>query len=201
MRFKTSLLCVLLLSLALIPGCTPEQVGKFKAAISSINDQRPAYEQMAADIEVKIQELDAYIAALPEGEERDKALAVRAEWVGKYLIAANWLDKADRTVGEYNALIAEADDVWDIAIATVQAGAEYVPAPWGKLILLGTSVLLGIRARKNRLIGREVARSVQPFVTAALVDSTEAAPILAKQSDAAKRLVDEAQGKKFSLPI
>ena len=150
MRLWTILILALAMAI-LAAGCTPQQVRKYKAAVSSLNDQRPAYEEMSSEIQATIQELDDYIESLPEGEEKEKAVAVRRQLAGKFLAVSNWLDNADRKLAEYNGRLANTDDdAWAVAHETVQTVAEFIPAPWGKLAVLASGLLLTIRGSVHK---------------------------------------------------
>ena len=184
-------------------GCTADQVEEIKAAVASIAGQRETV-QMAADKAVADKaEMDAEIAAMPDGPAKDKAVA-KSEKIGKIIEAyQEWLDRADATISALQAGLVEANDALDVAEAGLHATTPYLPLPWGALATGIGGLTIGLlRAYQNRKAGRNIAASVADIVAKELDLSPEsAARLSAAQGATAKRIVDEAQGTKAVVPF
>jgi hypothetical protein len=116
------------------PRLTPEQA----------NELLTAAEEESAELDTVIAQTEAQLAALPQGETRDKVLAELAR--AKATKAA-----VDAAIADINAATAGAETWLDFAAAGLTATSKSVPPPYGVIAGLG-GILLGFiaEARKRR---------------------------------------------------
>lgn len=146
------------------------------------------------DLQHAVAKMQTDLNALPEQSEQAKALA---EKLGKAQAAIAALQEN---------LDKRPADAIGVAEAALQTAGPFVPPPWNVLIPVGLNVLLLLRNWQNRSAARNIAAATEAAKMAnggATVDF--AAPATMATMDlmgsAAKRLVDEAQGKKLKLPV
>ena len=194
------LLAVCLLC-ALVIGCNDEQLDRLR---SGSKQAEATAEQVAGAMDVVIAEkatVDAAIVNLPPSEQRDKAIALSKSLGDKITVGRQWLDKAQATLATFNALLANAEDGFDAASATLTAAGPLLPQPWGALIAGAGGLMIGlVRAGYNRHLGRKIVRSLDT-AGATRLTAKEILTINVAQGPTGRRLVDEAQGKKFALPF
>ena len=187
-------LFVLMLLMLMTVGCNAEQIAKLRSGINVIRGDRDIIEQMVMEAEIQRIQLTK---AIPDLEGREKALAIEmAEKLDLVITTAN--DKlivADKTLEILQKELADAQDGLDVLIATLNTTAQSVPAPYGLFAGLAATVLVGIRAARNRQAARQIASSVDGLLT------DEQKATIKGQNDKAKRIVDEAQGTKRIWPI
>jgi len=195
------LLWLLLAALLIAPvGCNELDIEAMKAEVSELRKDAAAGREALELSREQRAELAEAIAALPEGKTKDalvqvlNGLDVRIEQISGVLL------NADEALGDYEMRLANARDGLDVAEATVQSTATFLPPPWNAMLAAGGGLILGLlRAAQNRKHGRAIAGSVDGRLTE--LDPAAAAAISAAQGAGAKRIVDEAQGKKLKLPF
>lgn len=102
--------------------------------------------------------------------------------------------------------LAKAESAPDVAQATVNAATPLIPGPWGAIVGLLATTLIGFwRAAYNRAAGRSIARSIELSQgkdgVINLDDEATREDLRARQGSGGSRLVDEAQGKAMALPF
>lgn len=144
---------------------------------------------------------DAQLAFEEAKEERDRRLesgeATEEE-----------LERSDKVIGYAEESLKRAEE----SISVLEGSADSVPSLIGwvsKLVgattghveigLIGALIAGIFRARRNRRIAEEIVRSVEPVVKNS--DQKTKSEISSKQSASARKVVDQAQGKKGSLGI
>lgn len=195
--------CVLAL-LTLIPvsmmGCGDSvNVDAFKAQIATLASQRDNLEKVVQEAEAQKANITALLELLPEGEAKEKALVLNQKLDLVITSANERLPALLTAIDELNERAQKAETAWDLADAGVQSSAPLIPAPWGQLVLLGWSVVSTVRAVMNRRAGKQIAASVEGKLN--LTEPGIKADIRSQQGATAQRIVDEAQGKAFSLPL
>ena len=192
---RTAFWCFLvavLLALVITPaGCTPEEIGQLRADLEATQLQ-------LQNTQIAVQQAHLKIAQMPDGPQKEK-------WARRLAAMEAVLVELEPAVGALKERILTAKDPLDVAAATIETAAPFLPPPWNTLVPLFGGIALGlIRAAQNRYNGRKALRSVQPAVTSALhaADGKVTAEGLSgAQGAGGKRLVDEAQGKKMALPF
>lgn len=194
---------LLLLCLFALPACDSmpsiDDVRTYAAAVEQ--DVQAA----RAVLESAVPARDAYaaqVAAMDPGEEKDAAQAILDGMntaIDKPLAV---IDKGEAILAHVNAQLAKAEAGDDFALAEIGVGtaSKFAPAPWGALIgLAGTTIIGFLRAAQNRRAARQIVKSVNPIVRNA--GETERTAIAARQTPEAERIVDEAMGKRLALPL
>lgn len=192
-RVRVILLTVLLAVLLPLLGCdTAEIQAKARQAIETV-------EPIKADLEDRRLELRDTIESSPAATP-DEIEAWRAELATIELsiaAAEKALDAAHRILDDpTGGPISEA----------VGVVAPFVPEPYRLPLVLAAGLAASIaRGIQLRRAGRAVASGVQKAIGAdpelAARFHAQAARVASEQTPLAKRLVDEAQGKKRALPI
>jgi len=202
------LLLIPLFLAAALPGCTGEQIRQAKATIATITAKAGAVQAEVDQAVAEKAELDARIAAMDPGPERDRAVALSAELQKVADVGRDWISKANESLSRLNAKLADADDALDLLEAGVEAAEPAIPVPWGSLVGFGSGLVFGlIRAWRTKTAAKNVVTSVQPAVDMYL-DPDERPErgerrktLVGGQTEAARRLVNEARGKKSGLPF
>lgn len=196
-----------LLGVMMIVGCTPEQMEEIKDVIGMTQDQIPPVQASLNQAEADRAKLEVDLLLLPAGPKRDKAVETIQRLDEVISASQEWLELANKSLLSLQARLASAENSVDVVEAALQTGLEaarpFIPPPWGLVIGTTGGMALAIwRAIQNRNTAKNIARSVGPAVEEKLKASPEEATRISSiQGTAGKRLVDEVQGKKFSLPF
>lgn len=196
------IVAVVLVGVALpvaLTSCVPSQVEETRAVIAQIKADMITISAEVATAKADLAEMEAAITAMPEGREKEVATEVAAKVSEGIAASEKWLGKATQATTALELALADAQDGFDVAEAVLNTARDIAPPPWGYLASsLGGLVLGLIRAAYNRSVARKVIRSVDTLVQP---DGNRSAIISAAQGAAGKRMVDEAQGKRFALPV
>lgn len=194
------LLLISMLCLPMLAGCNLEQIEEATAAVEQISAGIQDIQAAVDEATAQRAALETVIAQMQPGPDRDQAVAMSAKLGTAIEVGTLWLDKAEVSIGILQDGLANADDPFDVAEGVLKAAQPFIPAPWGAIAIgLGGLVIGFIRARMNRVAGRNAVASVDPVVAKASASAKE--DIASAQSTAAGRLVDEAQGKVLKLPF
>ena len=181
-----------------VAGCalTPderEQIGQAAAQAQAVADEATAMKA----------QLDAAIPALKQAglltAEKEQQIAGISKQLDDKIAAAKQALATFQTQLQSNP---PADGV-DVGIAAVQAAAPLL-GPYGSLAVALAGIAAMIRGAYNRAAGRKLAQAIEAAKAKGAVnfaDPETAAKISAGMGAAAKRIVDEAQGKALPLPI
>jgi len=152
-----------------LPGCNEAQIAEFKLAM--------------AQAEADLAQVQADVAGLPEGPEKEKA---------KELVKL-----IEARIESMNKKLLEVEDTPGLILATSQEIGTVVPAPYGSWIALAGVALAGIwRASRAKAAARNIAATVDKVLT------PEQKRTIKDQTPLAKALVDEATGKtSIKIPI
>lgn len=109
----------------------------------------------------------------------------------------------EKTISQANRDISKADTTVDMIDAGMKAAEPWIPAPWGMVGASVTGLAAGLaRAWRVKKAGKNIAISVQPAVDAFhAADGFHLKATRRAQTHGARRLIDEAQGRRFSLPF
>ncbi len=196
----THLFILLLLSPLLIAssGCNSQQIEEIKSKLTATKDKVVDL-QVSVDTAIAEQaKLQSAIVKMPDGSEKDRAIALAAGFADVIEIGQKSLGLAENALIELQGRLAHAQDAWDVADAGVKTAAPFIPPPYGTALLGIWGAVMTLRARHNRKAGKEAIASVSPFLD---MNDQAKNTVRSRQGPAAKRLVDEAQGKKFAFPI
>tara|TARA_R100001143_G_scaffold10327_1_gene12094 strand:+ start:197 stop:784 length:588 start_codon:yes stop_codon:yes gene_type:complete len=190
MKLKLTLLAVAIVAAGFFIGCqggalTPEQSSALVDAGRETSDA----------LATEIAKAKADAAALPEGSDERATLEA--------VIAAT--EKVRAEMDEAVAyLVANQND--DGTIGPEQGVgliAKWLPPPWGTIVAGAAGLIfMAARSRKIRAAAQSIASSIDrarkqsPKLADALNDPAVIAELQRAQSPLAKRIVDEAQGKK-----
>jgi len=189
-KFKLAILAVAIVAAGLFVGCqsdgfTPEQSN----AIVEVG------QEASAILAERVEAAKAEAELLPEGSDERATLET---WI-------DYTEKAQKAIEENVAiLIAHQGEDGSIgADGILHAIGSNLPPPWGQLLILGgVGIATFIRNRKVRNAGRNIVASIEraakksPKFAEALNDPDVVAELQRTQTPLAKRIVDEAQGKK-----
>lgn len=202
MKFWTVLIAVVLVGVALpiaLTSCVPGQVEETRAILTQIRADMAGVSVQVAMAKADLVKIEADIAAMPEGAEKEAAIKVAAKISEGIAASEKWLGKATQTASALDLALLNAEDGFGVAQAVLDTARDVAPPPWGYIVSSFGGLLLGlVRASYNRWTARNVVRSVDPLVTP---DGPDAAAISAAQGAGGKRLVDEAQGRRLVLPF
>jgi len=176
---------VVLLALCASVGmtCSAEDLAQIRQAVDRLQDQVIVLQEQKEDI-------DAVIAALPEGDVREQAEAARDALLPK-------LEQAQASLTVLQDRLANATDALDVVEAGAEVAKDVIPPPYGAAIggIVGLAVGL-FRAWRNKETAKQVIRSVDGVVKPT---DMEAKVIRERQGASGNALVDAAQGKKAGL--
>lgn len=205
-RTATALTCLLVcLSFACaLAGC-PDSGGQAMSREEAIQllEKSQAWmgrvEPLLADANETIRVETARIATMPAGPQRDEAQkAVDTVRVFADQRKAE-LAKVSKGVADLTAALRDANSDADAVENVGRVAGAATPQPWGTYIVLGTGLLAALmRARSNRVAGRQIAESLAPILTE---EQKLAIRKSAVQKWTAKGIVDEATGDARPLPI
>ena len=191
-----AILGLFVLLISVVAGCSllevEETVGVAEKEVSSISIQ---LEQAEFDLI----EINKEVEALPEGPEKEKALEMQRTLLSYVVVVNEKLKIAEESLVKLKEDMANApDDIGKIG-AIGEAAKPFIPVPYQPLFgaVLGLTVGL-VRAAYNKWNGKKVIRSVNNLVQP---EGSQIDIIRAEQGYFGNRLVDEAQGKRFSLPF
>jgi len=205
-RIAVVMLLVLMLGLGTgTVGCSlldrGESLEAIKAQAAMLEQDAAVARQVATQLKAQAEALDVVIAAMPEGPERDKAVALRDHVVTALAKVQVFLDKAAPALVEINAVVQEANDALGAIEAAAATGTAFLPPPWNMIALGVPLVFALIRAWRNKQNGLAAIKSVNGVVQKALkADPSLAGTLSVAQGAGAKALVDQAQGSR-GLPI
>lgn len=141
-RYALAPFLILVAMFMLLAGCSTEQIEEYRAVKAEMQAALGAAEAGLADAHELIDQLNAQIAELREGPDKDAAIDARDN-------VAMFIEKSNTAVAELTLGIDRAQDAIDALIAGDAAGAvraigPYIasktPPPWNMYILAGTSV-------------------------------------------------------------
>jgi len=169
---RATIVILMVLAAVTIPfavtGCNNEDVATFKLAL--------------AQAEADMAKIQADVAALPDGPEKEKAKEL--------------LTLVKSRVESLNSRLKEIEDTPGLIQSVTSEIGTAVPGVVGSWIALGGIALASIlRAAQNRAAARQIVASVDTIL------SDEQKATITGQSATAKRIVDEAQGTKARLPV
>ncbi len=197
-------LSLVLLLLVCLPqvGCTSEQVEKLKAALTNTQSDLERVEAAIEDAaELRAKVIQA-VQDMPPGPDRDRAIEVVEKLDKVITTGQEWIAKANVTLQELNKRLEDTTDALGVTEAVLQTAAPFIPPPWGTLVAgIGVGVIGLIRSARTKATAKKVIQSVNPLIASLDLRKNQKDQIALIQGKAGKKLVDEAQGKKFSLPI
>lgn len=198
-----ALVLLLLCSLLFTVGCeglpTVAQIRDIAAGVQKDVDAAQAVLDQAQPA------IDAYraeVEAMPDGDEKEAAEQILAAMEATLVKPREVVAKGSAVLAEINTRLAglQDGDLVDVAEIGIDVGASTLPPPWGALVGLGGGLAIGLfRAYQNRQTARNIAKSVDHIIKG--VEPSESTAIAARQTLAAERVVDEAQGKAVRLPF
>jgi len=200
-RPKTLLLFLLIVLLLCAVGCNDAQIAQMQEGVEILEQRIPDAQEALATAAAQSENLNAAIAMMPDGELKESLIKIKAQSDAVVIQAMAFLEKAEPRLAELKASLAEATDTLDVVDAGIRSAAPLIPAPWGSLLLGGWSIFATIRAAMNRRAARQVVKSVEPIVSKAVTSADEEYNIRTIQGPTGNRIVDEAQRKKFALPL
>ncbi len=182
-------------------GCNAEQIAALKGTINKTQVEVDAVEAAVDRLEEEKVQLDTDIVQMPPGKERERAEII-SDKLGKVIDAGKYrLGQLDKILTDLETRLADANDAWDVADAGVKTAAPFIPAPWGPLVLATWGAVMTYRSNRHRAAGRNLARSVDSSLGIEKMTDAEKAVIRSRQSPLAARIVDEAQGNAFKMPL
>ena len=200
-RWKMSILAALVL--AMLAGCAQgPTLDQAKQAMAQLDAAVTVANQQAAELRAQKAAIQAVIATMPDGAEKDRAMELLEKVDGSLARVQLFLQQATPVLAQANAEIQAATDGLAAAQAAATAAASLAPQPWGGIALLGIPLIFAIlRAVRNKKAALAVAASVNEVVAAALAEHPKlAARLNVEQGAAGKAIVDQAQGA-WGLPI
>ncbi len=177
-----------------LSGCNAEQIALLRQGLVEARDVLETAKTEAVEIEADILVWDELIADLPEGDSKERAIRTRQRLVGGLGKAEGIIDKAAEKADEVLLRLQDAENAWDVADAGVKTAAPLLPEGPRTWLLLGWAIIASIRARLNRVAGRQISTSLQSVVSGG---DFNAAEVRAIQGKTAGKIVDEAQGKAY----
>ncbi|MEM8781907.1 MAG: hypothetical protein AAGE65_03535 [Planctomycetota bacterium] len=176
-----------------LPGCTSQQVAEWKAAAQQARTQSAALDPVIADLETDLAEAevqggDAEVLA-PLQDALTKARERKAE--------------IDALADDYLARIDGVDDPAALVGQGLQVSAPLIPQPWGTAAgVLGAALVTFTewRRRQTEAAAESVVLSIEgaKHETGGVIDfgkSEHRVAVRTRQSEAARKLVDQAQAK------
>ena len=189
-KLKLILLAVAIVAAAFFVGCqgaalTPEQTNAIVEVGQETSDA----------LATEIAKAKADAAALPEGSDERATLEA--------VIAATEQVRAQIDEGIAYLVANQRDDGTIGAEQGVGLIAKYLPPPWGTIVVGAAGLIFtAARSRKIRAAAQSIVSSIErarkqsPKLAEALDDPAVIAELQRAQTPLAKRIVDEAQGKK-----
>ena len=202
-RTKVTMLLLLAIVLA-APACNGNapDLAVIKTTVATLEADANTARLTAAQLQGQAEAIQAVIATMPEGAEKENARALLANVQTSLQRVQAFLDKATPAIAAANAEIQKSTDWIDAAEVAVKAGVGFIPTPWGMIAGLGVPLLFSLfRLIRTKQAAINLAKSVQPLVDEARkADPKVALQLSAAQSSGAAKLVDQSQGK-GGLPI
>ena len=197
---------VLLLALCLVAtACSQEEVEQLKGHVAKAQQAAEVAESVVATAQNARDTIESYVASLPEGETRDKWLE-RLEKAEDVLVKAQaGAEIANVTVTRLKAALADAQDEWDVADGVVGAVSPLIPPPWGAIAAAVATLAIGLlRSASRKKAAMAIVRAIEDAKVDGKVDFEDPdvrVAMTASMGPAGRALVDEAQGKRKSLPV
>lgn len=139
------------------------------------------------------------IASLPVGPERTRLIAKLQKIQFSTFTIKDSIEKAEFAEKNVDEAIANSNSDIDAAEEVADAVTPWIPGPFGAVVLSGLTAIFGLwRSRRHKVAALEIAKSANPYLK---LKEGEAKLIRADQGALARRIVDEAQGKKKGLPL
>ena len=185
---KKLMLSLILVVVALVfTGCTPQRIKSLRKEVTNVKQDMNFAERNLITIREEL-------SKLPDGAKKDSLLALETKFTYYLKTSATWVDQAEKTLIALDA----GQNPWDVAESTITGITKLIPPPYN-IIGMGALAALGFaRAYQNRKAAKSIVLSVNPIVKK---NPSKLESISDAQTISAKRIVDEVQGKKFSLPI
>ena len=199
MNKRISLLLIVLVATAVMTGCDPGQIEWMKAELQTSQADLAQFEK-DLDAVVALQTEKAQdIAIMPPGAAREKAVDQYNQTNKVIKISRAAVGGTANLFGELSTQLETVTDGPGMLDASTKTIAPYFGG-YEPLVLMGGGLIVALwRAYRSRSGARNLARSVNNEIKKLTPEQLTA--IAAKQTPEAKRIVDEAQGKKWSLPI
>ncbi len=170
---------MMLLSLA---GCgenSAQQLAKLKEHVAALEVQAQYASDVAQQLRGQQKALDAIIATMPDGPDKEQAKALRDKAVANLNKVQAFLEVAMPAIRDLNAKIQEATDLQTAAEAAARTGSSFLPPPWNWISALAIGVVFGVwreiakrkkvaEANESLAAAEKVIRSVQPVVDVAI---------------------------------
>ncbi len=194
-----SIFVLVLVAAVVLTGCNGEQIAQFRAQLQT-SQAGLAQFQKALDAAVASQvETAQEIAIAPPGPAREKAVAQYNQTNEVIKISRSAVGGTANLFGELARELETVTDGPGMLDASTKTIAPYFGG-YEPLVLMGGGLIVALwRAYRSRRGARNLARSVNDEIKKLTPEQLTA--IAARQTPEAKRIVDEAQGKKWSLPI
>lgn len=195
---------LLILAAALsIAGCNPAQREQAQQYVQQAKEAAEAAQEAVVQAQAARDAIAAEVSNLPD--EEDRALwEDRMRAAEKALLAAQVRsEQAVQVLAEMNQTLGEADNLGDVIAGGAQAVAPVIPPPYGVLVGALGGLIGGLwRARHNRVAGRNLAGALESVKEGPTINlGANKDKISAMMGASGKRLVDEAQGKRWGLPF
>lgn len=177
--------------LTAITGCAADDIATAKAAI-------PAVQAEVEKTQVALTQTQAEIAA---------AKAAGQDTAGAEQIAAAMqksLAFAQATLDKLNRVVANATSTADLIEQGSKEASSYAGGYGPLVALAGTTIAALVRSHQNRQAARDIAYAVEKAKVDGVIDFKQPdtqAKLSADMGARAKRIVDEAQGYGYPLPI
>lgn len=193
---RTRWVILALAALLLVGGCT---LDRLRSDVVDLQGKIEAYELQIEATRAHKVDLEEAIINMPPGEERDKAIGYVGTLDAWLLKAEGALNKLKGSLGRIEKDLELAEDEAEGLGIIGREAAEYLPEPWKAFGIFFAGLIPGlVRAGQNRHNARKVIASVDGSLALTEKDKEK---ISLAQGKGGKRLVDEAQRKKWALPF
>jgi hypothetical protein len=184
------LLCVLCVSV--VTGCSDTQIEGLRQAITNSEQQIQRVDQVVAKLEADKAAMDAQIAAMPEGKEKQQAQEVSAAYAKGIEAAKAAKISIQAALADYKARLATAEDEVDVITGAIQTSIPYLPPqaqPYGALALLGVG-LIGALVKAFRNGSRARTNAAEAAAQQERADAAESAIYAVNAAKNAQGVVD-----------
>ena len=196
MKRTTIVLIAALFGTFSLGGCSQEEVEKLKRDLLLGEADLAKAQRVVDDAKAELDVLAKQVEELPAGEQKVKATEQLAQ--ARMLVQGGekYIGTIRTRLSALNVRLEMVDNGPDMLQEITGEIGEALPPPFGMYLSLGGLLAAIIwRGVKNRTAAREIAASVDTILT----DEQKAQ--IKGQSDKARAIVDEAQSKKFKLPL
>jgi len=187
-------LILMLATVLTCTGCNSAQIKAMQDGVAKLQLSTDNAAQELAKLQDKRIELIKQIEDMPDGREKERARAVVQEIAQTSERIEEGFTVAAQKLGELKDALANAQDGWEVAAATLNTAAGVVPQPWGTYLGLAGALIgsIGVvQAKRLKAAATNTVRSVQPVMDVATPE--QKAAVRKAQTNAAAKLVDSTQ--------